>query len=199
MKILYIRSDYIYHDGSSPDLYSVLQSGLIARGKDTKEGRQAVFLTAVNPVTDAQEDEPHDVTNPRKVSYKTEWKVYQDAVHWTHLKKNSGERIKHSGKPDPMLLSFMTLYQPTVLKKWCEPKTEEILYQKASLSPRPPPKIILKDAWQVQHENYHQRGTNTGRPVADEGKMEPNIDFRIQGIPHPAVEPEEDDRTRLIG
>ena len=33
----------------------------------------------------------------------------------------------------------------------------------------------------------------------DEGKMEPNIDFRIHGIPHAAVEQEEDDRTRLIG
>ena len=29
--------------------------------------------------------------------------------------------------------------------------------------------------------------------------MEPNIDLRIQGIPHAAVEQEEDDRTRLIG
>ena len=33
--------------------------------------------------------------------------------------------------------------------------------------------------------------------MADEGKTEPKIDFRIQGIPHAAVEPE-DDRIRVI-
>ena len=129
--ILYIRSEYIYHVGSSLDLHSTIQPVLIERGKDTKEGRQAVFLTAVNPVTDAQEDAPHDVTNPRKVSYKTEWKVYQDAVHWTHLKNCSGERITHSGTPDPMQLSFTNLYQPTVLKKWCEnPKPKRFCIRK---------------------------------------------------------------------
>ena len=71
---------------------------------------------------------------------------------------------------DPMLLPFATRYQPTVLKEWCNTKTEEILYQKVSLSPRPPPKIILKDTWQVQREDSHQRRTGAARPVADEGK-----------------------------
>ena len=51
-------------------------------------------------------------------------------------------------------------------------RTEEILYQKAFLSPRPPPENVLKDAWQVQHEDYHQRVTRTGKLEADEGKME---------------------------
>ena len=66
-------------------------------------------------------------------------------------------------------------------------KTEEILYQEASLSPHPPPRIILKGAWQVQHEDYNQRGTSVGRLVAVEGEVEPKIDFRIQGIPYAAV------------
>ena len=35
------------------------------------------------------------------------------------------------------------------------------------------------------------------RPVADERKMEPKIDIRIQGIPHAAVE-QEDERTREV-
>ena len=59
--------------------------------------------------------------------------------------------------------------------------------QRASSFPRPSPEIVLKDAWHFQHEDYHERGTSTGRFAADEGKMEPN-----------AVEQEEDDRIRLI-
>ena len=90
-----------------------------------------------------------------------------------------------------------TLCQSTVLKEWYIPKTEEILYQKVSLTPRPPSKNILKDTWQVQREDSHQRGTVTGRLVADEGKMGPKIDFRVQGFPHAAVV-QEDERTRGI-
>ena len=86
-----------------------------------------------------------------------------------------------------------------VLQQVVNTKTEETLYQKVSSSPRPPPKIILKDTCQVQHEDCHQCGTSTAKHVADEGKMEPQIDFRIQGISHAAVEREEDDRIRLIG
>ena len=41
------------------------------------------------------------------------------------------------------------------------------LYPKITFSPRPPPRIILKEAWQVQRDS-HQRGTRTGKPVADE-------------------------------
>ena len=62
---------YIYHVGSSLNLHSIIPSGLIAGGKDTKYGRHTVFFTAVYPVTDSQEDESHDMMKPRKVPYKT--------------------------------------------------------------------------------------------------------------------------------
>ena len=44
-----------YHFGSSACLHSIIQSGLIAEGKETKEGRQTVFFTAVDLMTDFQE------------------------------------------------------------------------------------------------------------------------------------------------
>ena len=102
-----------------------------------------------------------------------------------------------SGKLDPKLSSFMTPYQPTVLEKVVNTKTEEILYQKTLSSLRVPPKVILRNAWQVQHEDHHQRGTSTGQPFADEEKVEPKIDSRIQGMSH-AAEQEEGSRRRLI-
>ena len=40
----------------------IVHSGLIAGGMDTKGGRQTVFFTAVNLMTDSQEDKPYDVT-----------------------------------------------------------------------------------------------------------------------------------------
>ena len=77
VKIPFNWREYIYPVGSCLDLHFIIQSGLVAGGK---EGRQAVFFTAVNPMTDSQEDGPYDVTKPRKVPYKTESLVFQDAV-----------------------------------------------------------------------------------------------------------------------
>ena len=105
------------------------------------------------------------------------------------FKDCSGERTSTLAKPDPMLLSFKTLYQPTVLQKWWLPKLTRFCLS------RPPPKINLKDAWQVQHEDSHQRVTSTGKLVADEENMEPQNGFQNPR----AVEPEQDDRMRLIG
>ena len=51
VQIPYRWSEYLYHVGSSLDLHPI-KSGLIAGGKDTKEGRAAVIFTAVNPMTE---------------------------------------------------------------------------------------------------------------------------------------------------
>ena len=80
------------------------------------------------------------------------------------------------------------------VEKVANTQTKEILYQKVSLSPRPPPKITLNDTWQVQREFSHQRGASTVRPFADD-EIELKIDFRIRGSPQAAVE-KEDEWTR---
>ena len=84
---------------------------------------------------------------------------------------------KHSGKLDPMLLSFMILYQPIVSIQWGVQKRNSFFSQKVHVSPRLPPNVVLRNAWQGQHEDHHQRGTGAGDRAADEGKMEPKIDF----------------------
>ena len=41
--------EYLYHVGGSFAMNSNMQAGLIDGGKDTKEGRQTVFFTALDP------------------------------------------------------------------------------------------------------------------------------------------------------
>ena len=43
-------AEHIYHVGNSHDMHSIIQSGLTPGGRDVKQGRHAVFLTAVNPM-----------------------------------------------------------------------------------------------------------------------------------------------------
>ena len=86
VEIPYKWVDYIYRVGSSRDCNSYIKSGLIAGGNDSKEGRRTVFFTAVHPMSEPQEDVHHDVTGPREVLHRTQWKVYQNAACWINLK-----------------------------------------------------------------------------------------------------------------
>ena len=45
-------NEYLYHVDSSLCMHSVIHSRLIAGRSDTKKGRQTVFFTAVDPVSD---------------------------------------------------------------------------------------------------------------------------------------------------
>ena len=65
--------------GSSLSCSSVNQSGLIAGGKDSKEG-QTVFFASVDLMNEPQRDEPYDVKKPRLVLCRTKWTVNQNAV-----------------------------------------------------------------------------------------------------------------------
>ena len=58
--------EHIYHVGSSHDMLSIIQSGLILGGKDVKKGRHAVFFAAVSPMyIDHYREKDYDVTQPR--------------------------------------------------------------------------------------------------------------------------------------
>ena len=78
-------AEYIYHLGSSHDMHSIIQSGLIPGGKDVKKGSHRVFFTAVNPIPihlHSQSD--YDVTKPRIAVYKQNWKIHQNTVYWSN-------------------------------------------------------------------------------------------------------------------
>ena len=102
-------------------MHSIIHSGLIGGRDDTEEGRQTVFSTALDPMSNAQEEEHQDAPQPRKVHYKSKWKVIQDAIKWISSEKGSRKRVFFMGKLDLMPLSFTTLCQPTALKEWKKP------------------------------------------------------------------------------
>ena len=89
----------IFHVGSVHDLHSIITSGLIAGGKEGKQGSQTVFLTAVVlmeednlkssalsgvPITGEEhsDDENCDKSRPR---VQESLESAPDALYWTHL------------------------------------------------------------------------------------------------------------------
>ena len=133
VKISFNWSECIFYDGSSLDLHSILQSGLIVGGKDTKEGRQTTFFTAVNSVSELQKDERYDVTEPQK-KYRTQrgkcTSAHEKGLGFRQTRFNAF--ILHDSVP------------ANCLEKVVNAKTEEILFHKTHLLPL---KVILRNAW----------------------------------------------------
>ena len=69
--IPYKRKEFLLHSGCSFNVTSILTSGLMARGRESKEGRQTIFFTPLNPFGDnPDEEEPgDDVSATRIVHY----------------------------------------------------------------------------------------------------------------------------------
>ena len=94
--IPYKWKEILFHRGCSFDVASVLKSGLIAGGKESKEGRQTIFFTPLNPFGDnPDEEEPcDDLSKPRKVHCYSTWKNTQDAVHWINLARAQDKGLR---------------------------------------------------------------------------------------------------------
>ena len=81
-------TEYIHFVGNASVLNSIIRNGLIPRGKSLKRGRQAVFITSVNPMKDENGlgEIPRDLMKPRIAPYKNTWKRFQNTVFWCNLK-----------------------------------------------------------------------------------------------------------------
>ena len=129
------------------NLHSIINNGLIPGGQDSSR-RQTVFFLPIDPRDKDHEDLEHiDFSVPRRAQYlHSAWKEHQDAVFWVDI--------------DLAIRKGLTFYQTRsnaiilqgTLPAYCIPKVErlktgEVFFEKAYMSPRPPPKIPLRHEW----------------------------------------------------
>ena len=55
-------------------------------------------------------------------------------------------------------------------------RSREIRYEKTQSLPQATPEVVLRSAWQAQHQG-------TARPVAAPATITPRVDARFQGVP----------------
>ena len=138
---------HFYHIGCAFNLHSIINNGLILGGQNSSK-RQTVFFLPIDPRDNEHKDpEKIDLNVPRRAQYLHKaWKKHQDAVYWVDI--------------DLAIRKGLTFYQTRsnaiilqgTLPAHCIPevvrlKTGEVLYEKAYMSPRPPPKISSRHNW----------------------------------------------------
>ena len=88
-----------------------------------------------------------DMEAPRLAWYKQkQWKIHQDTVYWVDIKLAQQKGFKFYQTRSNAIILYDTV------PAYCIPKaivmeTGEIIHEKVYASPRPPPKIFLKDNW----------------------------------------------------
>ena len=142
-----IPSDFfqhIYYVGCAFNLHSIINSGLIPGGQNSSK-RQTVFFLPIDPRDKGHKDpEKIELNVPHHAQYlHNAWKKHQDAVYWVDI-----DLAFRKGLTFYPTRSNAIIIQGT-LPAYCIPKvvrlkTGEVLYEKAYMSPRPPPKISLR-------------------------------------------------------
>ena len=129
------------------NLHSIINNGLIPGGQNSSK-RQTVFFLPIDP-TDKEHKDPEqiDLNVPRRAQYlHTAWKKHQDAVYWVDIDLAIRKGLTfHQTRSNAIILQG-TL-PASGIPKVVRLKTGEVLYEKAYMSPRPPPKISLRHDW----------------------------------------------------
>ena len=122
--------------GRARDQYSIAEIGLLAGGKERKEGRQTIFFTPLDPFnSDADEAEAiADTAKPRKVKYQIHWRPEQDAVHWIHLSKAQDAGLEFWQTGSNAIITYQSVPKECVVKVVSESGKRKIVRETAHTS-----------------------------------------------------------------
>ena len=138
---------HIYHIGCAFNLHAIINTGLIPGGQNSSK-RQTVFFLPIDPRDKWHKDpEKIDLDVPRRAQYlHSAWKKHQDAVYWVDIDLAIRKGLTFYQTRSNAIILQGTL-PPYCIPKVVRLKTGEVLYEKACMSPRPPPKISLRHDW----------------------------------------------------
>ena len=157
---------FIYHLGRARDQYSIAEAGLVAGGKERKEGRQTIFFTPLDPFnSDADEAESiTDIKKPRKVQYQIHWRPEQDAVYWIHLSTAQDAGLEFWQTGSNAIITYQSVPKECVVKVVCESGKRELFARQRT--PRERPKVTLRPSW------VHTRSNTVSMPRETESNLQ---------------------------
>ena len=129
-------------------------------------------ITAVNPMNkDHRDPQELDLTKPRLASYKQQWKRHQDTVYWVDIQLAQRKGLNFYQTRCNAIILYDTL-PAYCISKVVVMKSEEIIYQKVYVSPRPPPKISYKDNWMNELDSEVARSSKDTQRIQPKPKTQ---------------------------
>ena len=178
---------HIYHIGCAFNLHSIINSGLILGGQNSSK-RQTVFFLPIDPRDKSHKDpEKIDLNVPRRAQYlHNAWKRHQDAVFWVDINLAIRKGLKFYQTRSNAII-FQGILPAYCIPKVVRLKTGEVLYEKAYMSPRPPPKISLRHEWtkELGSKVVQQPEGETVRQPEGEVVRQTEVFQSTQLIPNP--------------
>ena len=151
--------------------------------------RQTVCFLPIDPRHKEHKDlDKIDLNVPRRAQYlHSAWKKHQDAVYWVDINLAIRKGLTFYQTRSNAIILQGTLPAYCILKV-VRLKTGEVLYEKAYMSPQPPPKISLRHDW------TKELGSKVDRQLQGEVTREPEgevarqakIFQQTQPIPSPS-------------
>ena len=127
------------------------------------------FLTVNLLDKDRSDPDTIDLEAPRLAQYMHEaWKKHQNTVYWVDIKFAQKKGLKFYQTRSNAIILYQTL-PASCIPKAVRMETGEIIYEKVYESPRPPPKISLRNDWmkelgsEVADERFGFRSCSTTR------------------------------------
>ena len=131
-----------------------------------------------------------DLTKPRLASYKQKWKVHRDMVYWVDIQLARRKGLKFYQTRSNAIILHDTL-PAHCISKVVVMKSEEIIYQKVYVSPRPPPKISYKDNWMFDLDS------DIAGSSKDTQRIQPKPTYQERGDPYVGKSPQRKSRNVL--
>ena len=157
---------YVYHVGSNFNVPSILSNGLIPGGQELSK-RQSVFFLPIDPRDeDHQDPENVDYSVPRRARYvQNAWKRHQDTVFWIDIDHGIIKEGLKFYQTRSNAIILQDVFPPSCIVRAERLKGGEPLYKRQYLSPRPPPKISLRNDLNWTRGNDDLGSTVEHRPV----------------------------------
>ena len=148
-----------------------------------------------------QEGVRYDLDKPRIAVYKNKWRIHQDTVQRCNLKLAQREGLQFCQTRSNAIAFFNTL--PAICtEKVVYMKTGEESYCKVYRFPRLPQAVLTPTLHHGRQELLNPEARTSAdhqseRSAKYEESRRGNIDYRIQGLPHSAVQKEDSHRKDI--
>ena len=137
---------YIYHVGSNFNVSSILSNGLIPGGQNLSK-RQSVFFLPIDP-RDENHQDPENIDYPvprRARCVQNMWKRHQDTVFWIDIGLGIIKEGLKVYQTRSNAIILQGVFPASCIVRAERLKSGETLCKRQYLSPRPPPKISLRN------------------------------------------------------